>query len=198
MPLLRFARFYLLLSVLSLSAGSGVWAEETQPSLVARQPVTLTFFVSEIECSSCVEVVKQSVQHMKGVSGVKMEQRLDSVANVTFDPALVRPHDVALAVRDTVRLHGLPYEARLRLRIPACIQPENRALIESKLAQLSPHLQFRLVDPDVGEYSADLKLPAEDQPAIKTWWDFDQLEKALRMPQPHGLGLKFEWVKEEI
>lgn len=164
----------------------------------AGEKASLTFFVSGIECGACVEVVKQSVEFVKGVSQVQVEQRLDSVANVTFDPARVKPHDIALAVRDAVRLHGLPYEASLRLRIPACIQPENRAGIESRLAGLSPHLKFHLVDPDLGEYAADLSVPEEGKPVPAGWWNLRQLDEALRAESPAGLGLKFQWVHEEI
>ncbi len=50
------------------------------------QTITRTFYVTGVECGSCVYVVQQSVSETKGVSDVTLVQMVDNYAKVTFDP----------------------------------------------------------------------------------------------------------------
>ncbi|MBE7494936.1 MAG: heavy-metal-associated domain-containing protein [Verrucomicrobiaceae bacterium] len=81
-------------------------------------PVTRTFYVSGVECGSCVYMVQQSIGEAKGVEDVTVVQIIDNYANVTYDPAVLSEHQVAQAVREAIPLHGTPYLATLRIHVP--------------------------------------------------------------------------------
>lgn len=94
----------------------------------------MTFYVSGLECVACAESVRLSVGKLAGVTDIKMREGLEGYANVTFDPAAVSAHQIAQAVYDAPPLHGTPYEACLRLKIPAYTQPAQAALVDAMIA----------------------------------------------------------------
>jgi|LakMenEpi03Aug12_release.lakeMendotaPanAssembly.Ray.scaffolds.fasta_scaffold71865_4 copper chaperone CopZ len=88
-------------------------------TISAADPVvTRTFYVSGVECGSCVYMVQQSIGETKGVEDVQVVQIIDNYAQVTFDPSRVSDHQIAQAVREAIPLHGTPYLATLRVKIP--------------------------------------------------------------------------------
>jgi copper chaperone CopZ len=87
-------------------------------SLTAAEPaVTRTFYVSGVECGSCVYMVQQSIGETKGVEDVQVVQIIDNYAQVTFNPKTVSDHQIAQAVREAIPLHGTPYLATLRVKM---------------------------------------------------------------------------------
>jgi copper chaperone CopZ len=163
------------------------------------EPVTMTFFVAGIECAACVEVVRQSVAEVKGVTNVAMEQRLDSVANVTFDPAEASAHQIAQAVTDAVQLHGQPYQAWMQLRIPDYAKPGNAARVDAVLARMKPWVDVVLVDKATGEFMVHFEpLKADETQSGPRGWSPEQLGRELQRPLPEGPGLVCSWVMEPI
>ncbi|OYW77095.1 MAG: hypothetical protein B7Z37_05470 [Verrucomicrobia bacterium 12-59-8] len=74
----------------------------TTSLLAAEQQPTVTFYISGVECGSCVYVVQQSISETKGVSDATVVQVIDNYANVVFDPKVVSEHQIAQAVREAL------------------------------------------------------------------------------------------------
>lgn len=157
----------------------------------------LTFFVAGIECAGCVEVVRQSVAEVEGVTNVEVEQRLDSVARVTFDPAKASAHQIAQGVMEAVQLHGRPYEPWLHLKVPDCAKGGNAAKVDAVMAKMKAWVDIALMDKVTGEFLVHFKVLKKDEskPGPQGWGP-EMLEKALSGPAPEGLGLACEWVTE--
>ena len=166
--------------------------------LAAEKPVaSLTFFVGGIECAACVEVVRQSVAEVEGVANVELEQRLDSVARVTYDPAKASAHQIAQGVMEAVQLHGRPYEPWLHLKVPDYAKGGNAAKVDSVMAKMKAWVDIALMDEKTGEFLVHFKALKKDE--LKSGpqgWEPEVLEKALSRPAPEGLGLSCEWVTE--
>lgn len=157
----------------------------------------LTFFVGGIECAACVEMVRQSVAEVEGVSNVDLEQRLDSVARVTFDPAKTSAHQIAQAVTEAVQLHGRPYEPWLHLKVPDYAKGGNAAKVDAVMAKMKAWVDIALMDEKTGEFLVHFKaLKKDESKSGPQGWEPEVLEKALSRPAPEGLGLSCEWVTE--
>jgi copper chaperone CopZ len=166
--------------------------------LAAEKPVaSLTFFVGGIECAACVEVVRQSVAEVEGVANVELEQRLDSVARVTYDPAKASAQQIAQGVMDAVQLHGRPYEPWLHLKVPDYAQGGNAAKVDAVMAKMEAWVDIAVMDEKTGEFLVHFKALKKDElkPGPQGW-EPGMLEKALSRPAPEGLGLSCEWVTE--
>lgn len=166
--------------------------------LAAEKPVAnLTFFVGGIECAACVEVVRQSVAEVEGVANVELEQRLESVARVTYDPARASAHQIAQGVMEAVQLHGRPYEPWLHLKVPDYAQGGNAAKVDAVMAKMKAWVDIALMDEKTGEFLVHFKaLKKDESKSGPQGWEPEVLEKALSRPAPEGLGLSCEWVTE--
>jgi copper chaperone CopZ len=165
----------------------------------ADKEALFTFYVAGIECAACVEVVRQSVAELEGVSKVELEQRLDSVANVTFDPERVSAQQVAQAVTDAVQIHGRPYEAWMQLRVPDYAKGGNAAKVDAVIARMKAWVDVVVMDRDQGDFLVHFQ-PLKTDPKRQgaQGWNPGQLEKALKSPVPEGLGLDCSWVTEAL
>lgn len=95
---------------------------------------TLTFFVSGLECAACTESVRQSIYGLDGIQKVLMREGLEGYATVSFAPEIVSAQQIAQAVHEAPPLHGTPYEASLRLKVPDYAKPGQAAKVNTLLA----------------------------------------------------------------
>jgi hypothetical protein len=84
------------------------------------------------------------------VSDVAVVQVIDSFANVTFDPQLVSEHQIAQAVREAYPLHGMPYLATLKLRLPD--YAKHAAKADAVLTRWKDWITVKRVDQTKGEF----------------------------------------------
>lgn len=172
----------LLTTILFLS--SIAWAEDKP------QPVTRTFYVSGVECGSCVYVVQQSVSETKGVSDAMVVQVIDNYANVTFDPKVVSDHQIAQAVREALPIHGMPYLAMLKMKVAdfATNEPKVKALFSG----WKKWVEVEAVDKAKGEVLLHfLPLEADEKKAGPQGWRMELLTEAAKKA-----GLKFTLEQE--
>lgn len=154
------------------------------------QPVTRTFYVSGVECGSCVYVVQQAVGEAKGVSDVTVVQVIDNYANVTFDPRVVSEHQIAQAVREALPIHGMPYLATLKMFIPDYIK--NAAKVEAVFAGWKDGVEIEPVNKAKGELVLHfLPLKADPKKTGPQGWNLAQFTEAMKRQ-----GLEFTLEKE--
>jgi len=161
--------------------------------LHAGESVTRTFYVTGVECGSCVYAVQQSVGETKGVSDVAVVQVIDSFANVTFDPQVVSEHQIAQAVREAYPLHGMPYLATLKLRLPEYAKHSAKA--DAVLGRWKDWITVKPVDQAKGEFEIHfLPLKADEKKAGPQGWSLAEFSAALKT----GLGLAFTLESEAL
>ncbi len=160
-------------------------------SLHAADPaVTRTFYVSGVECGSCVYMVQQSIGETKGVEDVQVVQIIDNYAQVTFNPKTVSDHQIAQAVREAIPLHGTPYLATLRVKIPQYVK--HKAAVDKLFVgwkasvTLVPSLEVK--DEFVIHFEP---LKADAKKADPHGWSLATFTEAMK-----GLGVDFTLVQE--
>lgn len=165
----------------------GLHAAEKQP--------TVTFYVSGVECGSCVYVVQQSISETKGVSDATVVQVIDTYANVVFDPKAVSEHQIAQAVREALPIHGMPYLATLKLHVPDYAKHASK--VDGLFARWKGWVELETVDKTKGElliHFNELKIDAKK--TGPQGWSLAQFTAAMKSPEPNGLGLDFTLEKE--
>lgn len=164
------------------SITSGLHAAEKQP--------TVTFYVSGVECGSCVYVVQQSIIETKGVADATVVQVIDTYANVVFDPKRVSEHQVAQAVREALPIHGKPYLATLKLHVPD--YAKHAAKVDGLFARWKGWVELETVDKAKGELLIHFQeLKSDPKKTGPQGWSLAQLTVAMKSPKPDGLGLDF-------
>jgi copper chaperone CopZ len=159
------------------------------------QTITRTFYVSGIACGSCVYMVQQSIAETKGVKDVTVVQVIDNYANVTFDPKVVSDHQIAQAVREAYPLHGMPYLATLKLRIPE--YAKNATKVDAVLARWKNAIKAEVADKAKGEILIHFEpLQVDESKTQPQGWNLAQFTEALQSPAPKGLGLSFTLEEE--
>lgn len=162
------------LSTLTLATA----AEPTSP------PVTLTFWVSGVECVSCVDVIVRSVTELKGVKDVALTQMIDSYANISFDPKEVGVQEIAQAIYEAPGLHGRPYEPTLHLTVPDYAKGDMAVKLDALLAKQKSWIKADLIDKAKGEFILRFEqLEEEDKPGAQGW-KFFEFAKALQAIAP--------------
>ena len=167
--------------------------DEQTAAASAKSEETLTFYLSGVECPSCIYSVWQAVNPVKGVSDVAVQQRIDSYANVTFDPRVVSAQQIASAVTEAWPLHGKPYTASLNLSVPDYAKGGNAAKVDAVFAKQKPWVQIEPLDKAKGEFSiAFLPMKDEQKKTGAKGWNPDALVRAIR-----DQGLESEIVNAE-
>ncbi|MFO1437017.1 MAG: heavy-metal-associated domain-containing protein [Verrucomicrobiaceae bacterium] len=152
--------------------------------------VTRTFYVSGVECGSCVYMVQQSIGETKGVEDVQVVQIIDNYAQVTFNPKRVSDHQIAQAVREAIPLHGTPYLATLRVKMPD--YAKHKAAVDKLFAgwkgsvTLVPSLEVK------DEFTIHFEpLKTDAKKAEPQGWSLAAFTEAMK-----GLGVGFTLVQE--
>ncbi|WP_395736076.1 heavy-metal-associated domain-containing protein [Prosthecobacter sp.] len=155
-------------------------------SLAAAEPVTRTFYISGVECGSCVYMVQHSITETKGVVDATVVQVLDNYANVTFDPSALSEQQIAQAVREAYPLHGMPYLATLKLTVMN--YAENAAKVEGLFSEWKQHLNLEVVDKAKGVLVVHfLPLEVDQKRQGPQGWSLAQWTAAARK---HGVQFK--------
>lgn len=164
----------LLLAVLALHA-------EDKPA-----PAKAVFVVSGLECGSCVYMVQNQLSHTSGIAEVEVLQGVEGYARVNYDPKLVSEHQIAQAVREAPGLHGTPYIASMKLRVPGFAKQASQ--VKALFAKWKPAVEMEVWDAKQGDlivYFEDLK--KDPKGASPRGWSLAQLSDGLK-----PLGLTFE------
>ncbi len=152
------------------------------PLLAAEpKPVTLTFYVDGVECPSCAYSVSYAIEQLKHVSEVESGQVIENYANVTFDPRHVTPQQIAQAVTEAVPLHGTPYEATLKLRIPDYAKAGHAKRLDTLFASWKERVEVVRIDAETGEFILHFKpLPSQPEATGLRGWTLAELEQGLQ------------------
>lgn len=144
------------------------------------------FRVSGLECGSCVYMVQQQLSQTAGISEVEVLQGIEGIARVSYDPRLVSEHQIAQAVREAPGLHGTPYIASLKLRVPGFSQ--NSARVKSLFEKWKPWVGLVVWDDHAGELVVNFsELNKDAGGALPRGWSVALLAEGLR-----NLGLTHE------
>jgi len=149
-------------------------------------PAKAVFTISGLECGSCVYMVQHQLSQTPGIAEVEVMQGIEGYASVSYDPKLVSEHQIAQAVREAPGLHGMPYIASMRLRVPGFSQ--NSTQVKALFEKWKPSIELVVWDDHAGELIVNFaELKKDAKGAFVRGWSIAQLEDALKK-----LGLTFE------
>jgi copper chaperone CopZ len=164
----------------------------------AAHPRQLSFFVSGVECPSCVYVIQQALTETKGVSEAEVIQMSESEAKVSFDPAIASEHQLAQALREALALHGVPYLATLKVRIPGYSREAHASKLAVVFARWQESVKIEPLDGHEGTFVIRfLPLETDARKSGPQGWSLGQLAQAITAPAPKGLGLTFEVIRPQ-
>ena len=160
-------------------------------------PVTFTFYITGMECGTCMALITQSINEVKGVTDLSFDI-IGGYANVSFDTHVASAHQIAQAVAETMPVHGKPFVATMKLRVPDYAKDGNAAKVDAVFASRKEWVEVELVDKAKGEFVVWFgALKADPAKTGPQGWNPGHFGHPLHDPAPKGLGLAFELKKEE-
>lgn len=182
-----------LLLIFSLAAF--LHAGDTE--LVRERPARVTLYVSGVECPGCAYSVNYAISQLKGVRDVVSGQMVDDFVNVTFDPCIVSVHQLAHAVFDAPALHGMPYQASLKLVIPDYSKGDNAGRVDALLQGWADWAALEVVDRNMGQLTLKFRPLKPGVAAGPQGLALDKIIEAFTAPAPRGIGLRLEIAAEK-
>jgi len=165
---MRFAALALSLFALATHAAD-------KPAPLAKA----VFVVSGLECGSCVYMVQHQLSQTPGIAEVEVLQGIEGSARVSYDPKAVSEHQIAQAVREAPGLHGTPYIATMKLRVPGFSQ--NTAKVRSLFEKWKPWIELVVWDEHAGELIVNFhELKRDAKEALPRGWSLAQLTDGLQ------------------
>lgn len=166
--------------LLLLFASSALGMDKTGPS------ATAAFMVSGLECGSCVFMVQHQLSQTSGIAKAEVLQGLEGFARVSYDPKALSEHQIAQAVREVPGLHGTPYIASMKLRIPGFSQKADR--VKALFQKWRPWVEMVVWDGQAGEIIVNFhELKKDAKGAFPRGWSLSMLADGLS-----GMGMKWE------
>lgn len=188
LPLITAAGFILALSTLA-----------AEPPKEPEKPVTLTFYITGMECPGCAYNVTNSLNDVKGFVEARIDSLLDGYANITFDDHKASVHQIAHAVAEAYPLHGKPYDAALKIRVPDYAKGDNEARVNGALSKLKDAIAVIVEDKSKGLLLVRFQpLALKEKVAGPQGVDVAHILGLIRDPAPKGLGLAAELVSEGL
>ena len=149
-------------------------------------PAKAVFVISGLECGSCVYMVQTQLTQTRGISEVEVLQGIEGLARVSYDPKVITEHQIAQSVRDTSALHGMPYIASMKLRVPDF--SKYAAKVKALFEKWKPTVELVVWNEREGELIVNFtELERDAKLVLPRGWSLSQLAEGLQ-----GLGLKYE------
>jgi copper chaperone CopZ len=153
------------------------------PMRAAEEPAAAqaVLVVSGLECGSCVYVAQYAISQTKGVADVEVVQTFDDFALVTYNPRELSEHQIVQSLREAPGLHGMPYVATMRLRIPGYNTDGNAAKVKALALRWKKWIE--LVDFDERENEVQIQfheLEKDSKGVLPTGWTLSEFQLALR------------------
>ena len=186
----------LAVSLLTCALSIGHTAEPDKAAAKSA-PVTATFYITEVKCSSCASSIDESLRKLPSVTKVADLSESTGFALVTFDPSVVSHHQVAQAVFAAAPVHGEPYVASLKFVVPAYAKGDNAAKVDAVFAKHKSNVRVEVKNKARGEFQLFFEpLAVGAGKKGPQGWTLEQFVSAIQEPAPKGLGLTFELKSE--
>jgi copper chaperone CopZ len=183
-----------LLAAALLCLGLGARAAEKQE--IVPHPVTATFYIDHVQCSSCVDAITESVKNVKSVTAVKMDPA-QGYANISFDSHVSSYHQIAQAIGDADPQHGTKYTPSLKFKVTDYAKGENAAKVDAVFAKSKEQVSVEVTDKTKGEFTLKfLPLKVDASKEGPQGWNAGKFGHPIGDEAPKGLGLKFVMNRE--
>ena len=156
----------------------------------------ITLFVAEAECPACAYSVMNSLRGLDGVTGLSEGVAVEVWVNVTYDPGKIAIPQLSRSVWKAYPLHGTPYQAYLKLRVPDYDREDNAQFVNAILARWQPRIKATLVNRKEGRFILKLPVPKQRSSKGEEGWRPEELLEAIRTARPKGPLLRAQLVSE--
>lgn len=151
-------------------------------------PVTATFHINEVKCSTCANSIDESLRKLATVTKVDDLSESSGFAVVTFDAKVVSHHQVAQAIFAANPVHGEPYVATLKFSVPEYAKGDNAAKVDALFAKHKSQVRVELKNKARGDFLLHFEpLAVDGGKKGPQGWTLDTFRAGLQ-----ALGLTFE------
>jgi copper chaperone CopZ len=185
-----------IISLLSITAFV-LTASAAEKKAVVPHPTTQTFYISNVECDSCVAQISASIRKVKSVTKVDGLTPKSGYANVSFDSHADSYHQIAKAIADTPPVNGKKFVPTMKLRVPDYAKGDNAAKVDAVFAKSKDFVKVETTNKEKGEFLMSfLPLTVDAKKTGPQGWNGGRFGHPIHDPPPKGLGLTFSIARE--
>jgi len=184
---------------LSIITALAFTASAAEKAAYKPAPVTLTFFVANVECDTCVANITESLKKVKTVTKVEKLTPKSGYVNVSFDAHADSYQQIAQAIADATPVHGKQYAASIKLRVPDYAKDDNAAKVDAIFAKSKDFVKVETTNKEKGEFTIHfLPLTVDAKKTGPQGWNGGRFGHPIHDAPPKGLGLTFSIVREGV
>lgn len=151
-------------------------------------PVTATFHIQEVKCSTCANAIDESLRKLPAVKKVDDLSESSGFAVITFDAKVVSHHQVAQAIFTANPIHGEPYVPSLKFSVPEYAKADNAAKVDALFAKHKSQVRVELKNKSRGDFVLHFEpLAVDGGKKGPQGWTHETFRAGLQ-----ALGLTFE------
>lgn len=184
---------------LSIIAALAFTASAAEKAAYKPALVTLTFFVANVECDTCVANITESLKKVKTVTKVEKLTPKSGYVNVSFDAHTDSYQQVAQAIADATPAHGKKYAASMKFRVPDYAKEDNAAKVDAIFAKSAAFVKVEATNKEKGEFLMSfLPLTVDAKKTGPQGWNGGRFGHPIHDAPPKGLGLVISFVREGV
>lgn len=161
-------------------------------------PLTMTFYIANVQNDRDVAAIKDSLQRVKSVTDVVGLTASSGWANISWDAHVKGTQELAQAIADAKPSGSVKFEPTMKLRVPDYAKGDNAAKIDAIFARNDHFVTVEALNRETGVFLIRF-LPLKPDPASlgkPQGWSGKFFNHPIHDAPPAGLGLAVSFVRE--
>ena len=161
-------------------------------------PITMTFYIANVQNDKDVDAIKDSLQQVKSVTDVAGLTASSGWAILSWDAHVNGAQELAQAIADAKPSGSVKFEPTMKLRVPDYAKGENAAKIDAIFANYAHFVNVEPLNRETGMFVIRF-LPLKPDPATlgkPQGWSAKFFNHPIHDAPPAGLGLAIGFVRE--
>lgn len=161
-------------------------------------PITMTFYIANVQNDKDVDAIKDSLQQVKSVTDVAGLTASSGWAILSWDAHVNGAQELAQAIADAKPSGSVKFEPTMKLRVPDYAKGENAAKIDAIFANYAHFVSVEPLNRETGMFVIRF-LPLKPDPATlgkPQGWSAKFFNHPIHDAPPAGLGLAIGFVRE--
>ncbi len=161
-------------------------------------PITMTFYIANVQNDNDVAAIKDSLQQVKSVTDVAGLTASSGWAVISWNAHANGAQELAQAIADAKPSGSTMFEPTMKLRVPDYAKGDNAAKVDTVFANYAHFVKVEPLDRETGMFVIRF-LPLKPDPATlgkPQGWSAKYFNHPIHDAPPAGLGLAIGFLRE--
>lgn len=161
-------------------------------------PITMTFYIANVQNDKDVDAIKDSLQQVKSVTDIAGLTASSGWAIISWDAHVNGAQELAQAIADAKPSGSVKFEPTMKLLVPDYAKGDNAAKVDAIFANYAHFVTVEALNRETGMFVIRF-LPLKPDPATlgkPQGWSAKFFNHPIHDAPPAGLGLAIGFLRE--